>query len=144
MAYYIAVGSSDGINTDLKFGEVQKFLIYKVEGLEYELLEEREVSSEKPQVTSCDSKECGSGGGCSGGGHGCGGSEEVSAKVSIIEDCRCVVCKKIGFQAQKQFEKRAISVFDIECKITDAIDKIASYYNKIDNGRSLRPAGREE
>lgn len=144
MAYYIAVGSSDGINTDLKFGEVQKFLIYKVEGLTYELSEEREIPSEGSKTPSCDTKDCGSGSGCSGGGHGCGGSEEVSAKVSVIEDCRCVICKKIGFQAQKQFEKRAISVFDIECRITDAIDKIAAYYNKIDNGRSLRAANREE
>ena len=131
MAYYIAIGSSDGINTDLKFGEVEKFLIYKVEGTEYELYEEREVAD--GSVTKCGDKN-----GCSGGGHGCGGGEEVAAKVTAIEDCRAVVCKKIGFQAQKQFEKRAISVFDIETKITDALDKIAGYYNKIDNNRSLR------
>lgn len=131
MAYYIAIGSSDGINTDLKFGEVEKFLIYKVEGTNYELYEEREVAD--GCVTKCGDKN-----GCSGGGHGCGGGEEVAAKVTAIEDCRAVVCKKIGFQAQKQFEKRAISVFDIETKITDALDKIARYYNKIDNNRSLR------
>ncbi len=131
MAYYIAIGSSDGVNTDLKFGEVEKFLIYKVEGTKYGLYEERDVAD------GCVMK-CGDKNGCSGGGHGCGGGEEVAAKVTAIEDCRAVVCKKIGFQAQKQFEKRAISVFDIETTITDALDKIAGYYNKIDNNRSLR------
>ena len=133
MAYYIAIGSSDGVNTDLKFGEVAKFLIYKVEGESFELHEERVVA----EGVSCESK-CGSKEGCSGGGHGCGGGEEVAAKVTAIEDCRAVVCKKVGFQAQKQFEKRAISVFDIECTIDEALTKISSYYSKIDNGRSLR------
>ncbi|MBO7453666.1 MAG: hypothetical protein J6U54_25315 [Clostridiales bacterium] len=133
MAYYIAIGSSDGVNTDLKFGEVEKFLIYKVEGEKYELHEERVVAEGEACVSKCGDKN-----GCSGGGHGCGGGEEVAAKVTAVEDCRAVVCKKIGFQAQKQFEKRAISVFDIETKVTDALNKIASYYNKIDNNRSLR------
>ena len=131
MAYYIAIGSSDGVNTDLKFGEVEKFLIYRVEGTKYGLYEERDVAD--GCVTKCGDKN-----GCSGSGHSCGGGEEVAAKVTAIEDCRAVVCKKIGFQAQKQFEKRAISVFDIETTITDALDKIAGYYNKIDNNRSLR------
>lgn len=30
---------------------------------------------------------------------------------------------KIGFQAQKQFEKKAISVFDVECRINKALEK---------------------
>lgn len=55
----------------------------------------------------------------------------------LLSDCRCVVCKKIGFQAQKQFEKKAISVFDVECEIKEALDKITFYYNKIDRHESL-------
>lgn len=139
MAYYIAIGSSDGKRTDLKFGEVSEFSIYLVEGRDYEFYEKRPVGDvfekKEEKKDTCDTK-CSSG--CSGGGHGCGGSEEVSAKVDAIADCRCVVCKKVGFQAQKQFEKKAISVFDIECDITEAIDKISAYYDKIDNNRSLK------
>lgn len=74
--------------------------------------------------------------GCSGQGGGCGGSEILMSKVSIIEDCRCVVCKKVGFQAQKQFEKKAISVFDVECLVSEALEKITFYYKKIDNHES--------
>ena len=59
-------------------------------------------------------------------------------KVALIEDCRAVVCKKVGFQAQKQFEKKAISVFDVECSVEEALEKITSYYYKIDNRQSLR------
>ena len=137
MSYNIAIGSSDGINTDLKFGEVSEFLIYSVEGENYKLLERRKVD-QNAGASSCGNGGCSPEGGCSGAGNGCGGSEEVSKKVSVIEDCRCVVCKKVGFQAQKQFEKRAISVFDIECTIEEALTKIASYYYKLDNNRSLR------
>jgi len=139
MAYNIAVGSTDGINIDLKFGEVQTFLIYKVEGTTYELLEKREVSTddEDDAGASCGEKSCDSSG-CSGSGHGCNGSSDVAKKVLLIADTRAVVCKKIGFQAQKQFEKKAISVFDIECPVKDALDRIVAYYDKIDSRKSLR------
>lgn len=182
MAYKIAVGSSDGKNVDLKFGEVEAFLIYEVNGKEFQLLERRNVKpvagdktpaaedSQKdvpaaapdqdsscpqggcsgsqpggcfgPQVEGCFGNQKGNsfdnqGEGCSGRGHGCSGPADVSGRVAIIEDCRCVLCKKIGFQAQKQFEKKAISVFDVECEIKEALDKIISYYDKIDHHISL-------
>jgi hypothetical protein len=73
----------------------------------------------------------GSSTGCGGSGSGCLGPTEVVSKVALIADCRCVVCKKVGFQAQKQFEKKAISVFDVECTIEEALDKITSYYAKV-------------
>ena len=148
MSYKIAIGSSDGIHVDLKFGEVRKFLIYEV-GDDVSLTEERIVdedpSENAPSVNATESvnavEACGGSGcnsGCGGHGNGCGGAEAVISKVSLIEDCRCVVCKKIGFQAQKQFEKKAISVFDVECLISEALQKITYYYNKIDHHESFR------
>ena len=141
MAYKIAIGSSDGINVDLKFGEVESFYIYNVEDSKYELLENRAINQdEKNEISEerdCADNGCGSNG-CSGNGHGCSGPTDVINKVALIEDCRCVVCKKIGFQAQKQFERKAISVFDVECKISEALEKISNYYEKIDNHRSMR------
>lgn len=152
MAYYIAFGSSNGLNVDLKFGETDHFYIYKVEGQNVSFLEIRHVpsSSSEKALPSDTSASCagsgngcgGSGNGCGGNGHGCGGGEAVLGKVSLIEDCRAVVCKKIGFQAQKQFEKKAISVFDVEVSVEDALDKISSYFYKIDNRQSLRASQR--
>ena len=143
MAYKIAVGSSDGIHVDLKFGEVTKFLIYEVSD-EIRLAEERIVSNDtgirKISENSCNTSGC-SGAGCGGNGSGCNGSSDVISKVSLISDCRCVVCKKIGFQAQKQFEKKAISVFDVECEIAGALQKIAFYYGKIDKHEAFRKYG---
>ena len=138
MAYKIVVGSSDGVNINLKFGEVTDFIIYEVEGVEYHLYERRhagdEVVMEDKENSGCGaSGGCGEiGNGCGGSGGGCGGPGDVIHKVALIDDCRCVVCKKIGFQAQKQFEKKAISVFDVACEVTEALDKIVSYYHQLD------------
>ena len=140
MAYKIAVGSSDGINVNLKFGEVTKFLIYEVSD-EIRLVEERIVRNDteiqKINENSCNISGC-SKEDCGGNGSGCNGSSDVISKVVLISDCRCVVCKKIGFQAQKQFEKKAISVFDVECEINEALEKIAFYYGKMDKHESFR------
>ena len=155
MSYKIAIGSSDGIHVDLKFGEVNKFLIYEVDK-EARLVEERSVETDinsdnesidnvgsdnkildKGAEQGCvDQKSCGQG--CGGQGNGCSGPDGIISKVAIIADCRCVVCKKIGFQAQKQFEKKAISVFDVECTVEEALNKISYYYNKIDNHESFK------
>lgn len=140
MAYKIAVGSSDGIHVDLKFGEVAKFLIYEVAD-EIRLVEERivcnHIETQDIVENPCNTSGCGSGG-CGGKGSGCNGSSDVISKVSLITDCRCIVCKKIGFQAQKQLEKKAISVFDVECGVDEALEKITFYYGKIDNHEAFR------
>ncbi|MBR5416869.1 MAG: hypothetical protein IK109_02415 [Clostridiales bacterium] len=146
MSYFIAVATSDGKNVDLKFGETDHFHIYKVEGKSIELYEARKVEDASDAAAKApapgnvcgpsDPASCGSG--CSGNGQGCGGGGAVLGKVSLIEDCRCVVAKKVGFQAQKQFEKKAISVFDIEVSVDEALEKITTYYYKIDNRQSLR------
>lgn len=142
MSYKIAIGSSDGINTDLKFGEVEEFLVYEVEKDKFRLAEKRIVPKKENQKKQEENEACKKSGcnskGCGGNQTGCMGAADVSAKVELIADCRCVVCKKIGFQAQKQFERKAISVFDVECTIADAIAKISYYYDKIDNHQSLK------
>ena len=184
MGYLIAVGSSDEINVNLKFGEADEVLIYEVEGTGYSLKEKRKLNidaktegagqdkiksngisseeagqdnsdSEKAKpgkenpaadsdnsktgeaVTSCSAESCKSCN-CSGSGHGCNGGSDAEEKVKILSDCRCVLFKKVGFQAQKQFEKKAISIFDIECEISDAFEKITKYYEKVDSHKSLR------
>ncbi len=135
MSYKIAVGSSDGRNVDLKFGEVKKFIIFEVEDEKSKLLEIRNVDTCE---TVADTNGCGgyvgdcNSLGCSGNGSGCNGSTDVINKVELIKDCRCIVCKKIGFQAQKQLERKAISVFDVEGIVGNILEKIIAYYGKID------------
>ncbi|MDE6034996.1 MAG: hypothetical protein K2G36_03700 [Ruminococcus sp.] len=62
----------------------------------------------------------------------------VLRKVEIISDCRAVVCEKTGFYIRKQLERKAISAFDVSCKISEALGRITSYYNRIDSHESLR------
>lgn len=142
MLYKIAVGSSDGKNVDLKFGAVQEFLIFEVDLEGYRLLERRQViekdgAEEESGNSACSSSSCEKKG-CSGNGALCSGPSEISNRISVIEDCRCIVCKKVGFQAQKQFEKKAISVFDVDCEVLEALRKIVFYYSKIDRHESIR------
>ena len=138
MSYKIAVATSDEINVDETFGQAKRFIIYEAEGREYKKLEERIVEDDnQTPVCSPEAAGCGSGNGC-GSGSGCAGGGANHAKLSLVLDCRALVCKKIGFSVQKQLEKKAISSFDVTCTVEEALDKITFYYNRIDNHQSLR------
>ncbi len=143
MAYQIAVSSSDGINVDRSFGSAERFLIYEVaaDGT-YHLTEIRGVQAADHSGTAghCASpteNNCGNGAGTGPAG-GCGGAGEHNPKVALIEDCRCIICQKIGFQVQKQLEKRAIVSFDVDCEIETALQKITQYFERVDSHQSLR------
>ena len=122
MSYKIAVGSSDGKNVDLKFGEVNTFSIYEVQELDFKFLENREVrTNEKslavhgPQNEGCESKDgcasssgCGSfSSGCGGNGKGCNGASDVLEKISVIDDCRCVLLSMMPVKAGFLFSRLA-------------------------------------
>ena len=141
MAYKIAIASSDEINIDLTFGEAKCFLIIDViDDGTYYISESR--NADEVESHSTISNECTGGcgnanGGCSSSGGCCGGGAE-SIKVNTVLDCRCIICKKIGFNARKQLEKKAITSFDVECDIDIALKKIITYFSKVDNHQSLR------
>ena len=160
MSYKIAVASSDGIKIDRSFGAADFFDIYEVEETEYHLLERREYSSQKglgqKDDAACvltansvkEQKDCGTGTGCGspgrcGSGKGCGASSGSFPKVELVRDCRCIVCEKIGFQIQKQLEKMAITGFDVDCTVEDALEKITTYFQKTDHHQSLRGIRKE-
>ncbi len=148
MSYLIAVATSDAKVVDLGFGAAKGFHIYEVEGTEYKEKEYREFTEEETAEQAAEgcgqdgqTAGCGgnSGSGCGGNsGGGCGGAGGASKKVELIADCRSLVCQKIGFQAQKQLEKKAIAGFDVDCSVDEALAKIAAYFDKIDNHVSLR------
>ena len=136
MSYKIAVGTSDSINVNLKFGELTEFYVYEVDGESYHLHEIRKIEESEPNAESIPKGKC-SGGHCGKSG-GCGGSEGIESRVSLISDCRCLVCSKVGFQAQKQLERKALSYFDVECTIDEAFGKIIAYYTKIDERKKIK------
>lgn len=146
MSYKIAVASSDGSAIDLHFGAAHEFDIYEVKEGVYTLLEKRTVPEESKTWASvenqgCREEGCGAGevSGCGGSSGGCGsGANAISPKVDQLSDCRCIVCEKIGPRIQKQFERRAITVFDVSCTVEEALNKITSYYERVDNHQSLK------
>ena len=160
MDYKIAVASSDGIRIDRSFGAADFFDIYEVEGTEYHLLARREISLPEAQKQTDDTaravtanfrkeqKDCGTGTDCGssescGSGKGCGVSSGSFPKVELVRDCRCIVCAKIGFQIQKQLERMAITAFDIDCTVEEALEKITTYLQKTDHHQSLRGIRKE-
>ena len=136
MSYKIALASSDGVNVDEHFGAASSFLIYEVsdEGA-FSLLERRTYDGGDEAASSggCNPAP----GSCGGQGKGCGQGAAVSAKVRLVEDCRSVVAAKIGFNVTKQLEKKAISGFDVDCTVQEALEKITKYFHSVDNHVSL-------
>ena len=146
MSIKVAITSSDGLNIDLHFGQTKSFLIYELKDKKFELIEKRELpvsgnESTSPEATSpqdfssgCGGAgfACGSGGGCGGSGGGCGGGATgpLAPAVELLLDCRSVVAAQIGQGMRRQFERNAISVFDIELPIEEALNKLAAYYLK--------------
>jgi hypothetical protein len=127
MAYKIAVASSDGKNVDLHLGSSPFLKVYTAEGLGFQFLEDRKVDVSSEAEGRCQGSGCsgGNGGGCSGGGN--------PQSVEIVADCRAVVAAKVGKNARRLLELKAISVFNIEIPVEEALSKITSYYHKLDN-----------
>lgn len=148
MAYKIAVASSDQIRIDLNFGAAVEFLIYEVrDNGEYNFLEIRNASPKIKEdradlscETGCNSvynSSCERDSSCE-RNSSCGESQSSNPKVLLIADCRCVICKKVGLHIQKELEKKAITTFDVDGRIEDTLNKITSYFYRIDHHQTLR------
>ena len=139
MGIKVAIASSDGINIDLHFGQAKQFAIYELESGHFAFLENRDApnSEEASDDTSPRGSGCGGGfgGGCGGcgGGNGCGSSGgPASPRVEVLLDCRSIVAAQVGQNVRRQFERNAVSVFDIELPIQEALEKLAAYYTKFE------------
>ena len=146
MSIKVAIASSDSLNVDLHFGQAKSFLIYELKDSKFVLTEKRELPLSENESTSPEAPSpqdfgggcggagfgCGSGGGCGGSGGGCGGgaSGPLAPAVELLLDCRAVVAAQIGQGMGRQFQRNAISVFDIELPIEEALNKLAAYYLK--------------
>lgn len=144
MAYKIAAASSDGVHIDGHFGSATNFYIIQVkDDGSYELVEKRVLEEENVSGSSvgCGSekKDCNcsskpQGGGC-GGGHS---DPKIERKVNAISDCRCLLVLKCGPGAERQLQRKAISTFQIDFTIAEALEKIIPYFEKTDKHISLR------
>ena len=134
MSIKVAIASSDSLNIDLHFGQTSQFHIYELRGDHFEFLETRDV----PKAAQTEDDSSAFAGGCGGAGFGCGSGAgcgggaggPLAPAVELLLDCRSVVAAQIGQGMGRQFQRNAISVFDIELPISEALEKLAAYYLK--------------
>lgn len=139
MDYKIAFASSDGEMIDRSFGAADRFYIYEVEDGRTCFSEVREFNAELPEKDTETGAGCGEKTGCAGNGGGCGGGEcGANPKVEALSDVRCIVAEKIGFNIRRQLERKMIAVFDVKVPLAEALDKISTYFDKLDRHISLR------
>ncbi len=138
MSYKIALASTDGKYIDVAFGEAKEFFIYEVhEDGTFEYTETRPVKENLEFTKEDDNRGC-KDSGCFKYENGCVGQRNQSVSVSLLKDCRIVICKKIGFHIQKQLEKNAISSFEIVKEIIPTLVRITSYFYLVDHHKNLR------
>lgn len=141
MSYKIAVASSNQVNIDLNFGGAFEFLIYEAqEDGEYHLAEIRSTNTSSEDTKTKEESGCQSvckNEGCK-SSSGCGDSHANHPNVLLLDDCRCILCKKVGFQIRKQLDKKAITIFEIDGGIGDSLHKITAYFHRVDNHQTLR------
>lgn len=125
MAVLVAVASSDGKNVDLHFGKAESFKIFKLEGSRFVFKEERFSLKETADIKESEHSCCTEKASC---GCSCGGKE--SPDVALLSDCTAVVAAKFGGQVSRQFEKKAVSTFDISCPVEFALEKLSAYYKR--------------
>ena len=138
MSTKVALVSSDGLKIDLHFGQAKEFFIYELQKDAFVQIERRELAVNSGeaalrQAQGPQEDELSGGFACPGGGGGCGGgaaSGPLAPAVELLLDCRAVVAAQIGQGMRRQLERNAISVFDIEIPVEDALKKLAAYYAK--------------
>ena len=113
MSYRIAVGSGDGVFVDQHFATALQFLIYEVDGEDYDFVEARK------NRLDCECSEY----------H----KNKFLPLTEKINDCRAVLVGKIGPGAQNALKEYGIDAFDIHESIDVALEKLIGYYTKTDS-----------
>lgn len=101
----IAVASSDGRFIDLHFGDANRFLIFKIangEGVFHELREKITMPINNHQ-------------------------ERWVASIDLINDCKVVICNKIGNEPMVELRKLGIKSIQIDCKVKEAVKKCSEH-----------------
>ncbi|KZX15959.1 NifB/NifX family molybdenum-iron cluster-binding protein [Methanobrevibacter filiformis] len=105
----IAVASTDGNVVDLHFGDTNQFFIFNIKSNENEFEEIRK----KTDITLEDH------------------TERWRSSIDLIDDCKAVICRKIGKEPHIELRKMGIKAISLDCKVKDAV-KECSKHLKID------------
>lgn len=101
----IAVASTDGKLVDLHFGDANRFLIYNIEedeGKFHEIREKTPIPLNNHQ-------------------------ERWVASIDLINDCKAVLCNKIGNEPTIELRKLGIKPIELNCEVKDAVRECSKH-----------------
>ena len=101
----IAVASTDGKLVDLHFGDANKFLIFEIEDGEGKFHEIRE-KTDLPLNNHTD---------------------RWLASIDLINDCKAVICNKIGNEPTIELRKIGIKPIKLECEVNKAVKECSKH-----------------
>ncbi len=101
----IAVASTDGKVIDLHFGDADQFLIFKIEDGEGKFHEMR-VKTPIPVNNH---------------------QERWIASLDLINDCKAVLCSKIGEEPTIELRKMGIKPIQLDCDVKEAVKECSNH-----------------
>lgn len=107
MSYKIAVGSSDGVYIDEHFATALQFLIYEVNGYNYEFTEKR-INEE---LCECSRYH----------------ENKFAPLIEKIKDCEVLLVGRIGPGAAEVLKGQGIDAYSVTESIDVALEKLIKY-----------------
>ncbi|MDR3062585.1 MAG: nitrogen fixation protein [Methanobrevibacter sp.] len=101
----IAVASTNGKEVDLHFGDANQFFIFNIEEDENNFQELREKTDLRLQEHT----------------------ERWRGSIDLIEDCKAVLCSKIGKEPQIELRKLGIKAISLDCTVKDALKECSAH-----------------
>lgn len=101
----IAVASTDGKIIDLHFGDANRFLIFKIQdgqGQFEEIREKTKMSLNNHQ-------------------------ERWLASIDLVDDCKAVICSKIGNEPKIELRKLGIKPIQLDCNVQKAVKECSTH-----------------
>lgn len=101
----IAIASSNGKLIDLHFGDADRFIIFELKDGEGEFSEIREKNG-----MNIDNHQ-----------------ERWLASIDLVEDCKAVLCSKIGKEPTIELMKLGIKPIKLDCNVKEAVKSCAEH-----------------
>lgn len=101
----IAVASTNGKMVDLHFADTDKFLVYEVDDQDGKFKEVRKKTKLPLE------------------NHG----ERWIASLDLINDCKAVLCSKIGKEPTIELRKMGIKPIELNCKVEEALSECSKH-----------------
>lgn len=101
----IAIASTDGKTIDLHFGDANQFLIFNIhdEGGDFkEIREKTKIPLNNHQ-------------------------ERWIASIDLVNDCKAVICSKIGYEPAIELRKLGIKPIQLDCNVNEAVKECSSH-----------------